>query len=447
MSHSRSHARSRGRVDRNLLFRRGFAGGWAWITLAVGGSLTALAQPGGSEAVLVEVATVVQKDVSEGQAYVGSVMPARRTTVGSAVAGRVETLFVDEGDAVGMMDNDDREVSGQELVQLRTSTIDLEIAAATAEARLREKEWEELKNGSRPEEIAQATARWESAAALATYAEARFNRIGELYRKNTSATQEQFDEARSAKIAADKVLEGARAELDLVTQGPRGEKIEQAKARWDMAEAEVQRLQDMRAKYTLRAPYPGYVVSMLTEKGAWIQQGDPVAEIVELDPVEIVVSVPEAYITALREGMQIRAEVDALPDQLFEGTVYRIVPQADLRSRTFPVKVRLSNPAPGGDPLLKAGMLARVMLAVGEPRPALMVPKDALVLDVRATQIVVVDQKLQIRLIPVQLGVAQEGLIQVMDSTGSLREGDQVVIRGNERLRPGQTVEIQTNKR
>ena len=53
-----------------------------------------------------------------------------------------------------------------------------------------------------------------------------------------------------------------------------------------------------------------------TEDGAWIKQGEPVVELVSVDPMEVSVSVPEEYIASLRPGMPASLQLDALPTRL-----------------------------------------------------------------------------------------------------------------------------------
>jgi RND family efflux transporter MFP subunit len=138
--------------------------------------------------------------------------------------------------------------------------------------------------------------------------------------------------------------------------------------------------------------------------------------------------------------------LEAVAGKVYPATVSRIVPQADVRSRSFPVKIELSNPRGDDGHELKAGMLAQVTLAVGRPQPALLVPKDALVLGGTMTLVYVVEsdpkKRTTVRAVPVQLGVADRGDIQV---TGDLKAGQKVVVRGNERLRPGTHVVVVEN--
>jgi HlyD family secretion protein len=162
-----------------------------------------------------------------------------------------------------------------------------------------------------------------------------------------------------------------------------------------------------------------------------------------IDPVEITVAVPETYIVSLRAGMSATVMLDAATAKAYPATISRIVPQADVRSRCFPVKIELPNPRGDDGHELKAGMLAQVTLAVGHPQPALLVPKDALVLGGRMPLVYVVEDdpngRAMVRAVPVQLGVADRGDIQV---TGDLKAGQKVVVRGNERLRPGMQVMV-----
>ncbi|MCA9141584.1 MAG: efflux RND transporter periplasmic adaptor subunit [Planctomycetales bacterium] len=393
--------------------------------------------------VTVIVAQVVQREVSAGQTFVGAVVPPRRSVIGSAVDGRVSAVYVDAGDAVGPPEPDDNGTQrGQPIAQLLTDTISIEIASAQAEMLLRKHELAEMEAGSRPEEIAEAKARLGAAQALREFTKARFDRTKALFENSNTASLDELEQALSASIAAEQNQVAAKATADLAIAGPRKEAIEQARARLEVATENVSHLESQKAKYTLRAPFEGYVVKKHTEVGAWVSRGDPVAEVIELDPIEIDVAVPEAYIAHVRIGAATQIHVDAVPDHAFTGTVARIIPDADLRSRSFPVKVRLSNPKTEDGHILKPGMLARVTLAVGPPVQALLVPKDSLVLGGPQPSLMVVTvnpetKQESVRPVPVRLGVTDGSLIQVI---GELAPSDRVVVIGNERVRPGQPI-------
>lgn len=384
----------------------------------------------------VAVAKVVEREVTTGHRIVGTLNPVKVSIIGSAVDGRVIRFPVNQGDAVRQ---------GDLLAQLRTDTLDIELDAARAELELRTQELAELKNGSRPEEIAQAEARKLSANASMEYAKSKYERTLALYNRGGAATEADLDEARSLATQAEQAFLEATATYDLVKAGPRTERIKQAEARVNLQQESIRLIEDRIAKHTLVAPFDGFVTAEHTELGAWLQQGDPVAQVVRLDEVELVVDVLGLLVTRLKRGLTVRVEVPSFPNELFTGTIERIVPQADVRSRTFPVVIRVENRIEEEVPRLKAGMLARVDLPTGTRRRMPLVPKDALVLGGPKPLVFVVDvgagdgKTGTVRAVPVELGVADGASIQV---DGPVRQGEYVVVRGNERLRSGQKVSV-----
>ncbi len=222
----------------------------------------------------------------------------------------------------------------------------------------------------------------------------------------------------------------------------------QADAQVSLQIERVNLIKDRLSKHTIVAPFDGYISAEFTEVGAWINGGDMVATVVELSRVEIETPATAEVVTQLRPGVSIRVEFPEFPSKLMIGSVDRIVPVADPRSRTFPVLVKLENEWQDGQPVLLAGMLARVHLPIGDSTLRPMVPKDALVLNGQDRSIFVIDPNPDgttgiARKVAVQLGVASEGWIQV---DGDVQEGQLVVIEGNERLQPDSEVTIVHSK-
>jgi len=407
------------------------------LSLLAGAALTLSARAAQAQfgPVPVAVEQVVQRKVAEGQTFVGTVMPVRHSIVGSAVDGRVIEFYVNEGDFVK---------KDQPLAQLRTEALEIQVAAAKAEWDLRKQELAELENGSRPEEVQHAKAQALAAKAHLAYRQSRYKRMRELVERRASSPDETQDAASAAETAL-QLYHQAKATYDMAVQGPRKEKVLQAKARVLSALEEVHRLEDQLRKHTVVSPFDGFVIAEHTEIGQWISQAAPVAEVVELSEVDVHAWVLENYVPTLKVGMPVLVRISALPDQTFSGEVRRIVPQADTKSRSFPVKIRLENTITPDGPLLKPGMLAQATFSIGKQQTATLVPKDALVLGGPAPLVYVVDgarkvgQSGKVRAVPVQLGVVEANLIQV---TGDIKPGDSVVVQGNERLRPGMEVTL-----
>lgn len=212
-----------------------------------------------------------------------------------------------------------------------------------------------------------------------------------------------------------------------------------------MQQAVVERLADQITKHTIISRFAGYVVTENTEEGQWVNQGDPVAEVVAVDEVEIVAQVVEQSIPFVELDSEVSVEVPSLRGRIFAGRVSEIIPQGDERARTFPVKIVVTNEITPAGPVLKPGMYARVLLPIGAQQQAIMAPKDSIVLGGPGPVVYVVDGETRqggeakVTPMPVKLGVALGPLIQV---EGGLQPGQFVVVEGNERLRPGQAIRV-----
>jgi len=391
-------------------------------------------------AVPVRVARAERRELAAGQSFVGTVYPARISDVGSAVDGRLVSLPVLEGEHVE---------AKQPIAELLRGLLEIERQGAAAELERLRQMLAELTAGTRSEDVDQARAAAEGFEARREYARSRFERLKRLAERGTSTTDELHDaQAELRQIEAQ--LRGSRAALALAIAGPRKEQIAQAAAAAAVQESQVERIDDQLAKHTIRSPFDGWVIELFAEQGQWVARGGLVARIAELDTVEVEVEVPELSIGSLGRGVEVRLEFDAAPHQTWIGRVDRVVPQADLLSRSFPVKVAIENRIVDGQPTLRGGMLARAWLPVGRTGLATVVPKDALVLGGPSAMVYCVDSANAatggqtatgtVRPVQVAIGATIEGSVEVR---GGLDPGQLVVIRGNERLRPGMAVTFQ----
>ena len=409
------------------LIRRGI------LTIALAMSSTsAFAQPGRPPA-NVAIAAAVQQELSTGQSFVGTVMPLRTSNIGSAVDGRVVEFPLNEGDRVK---------KGDLIVQLLTGLIEIERAAAEAQLSLATAKLSQLQV-SQSDQIKQAEARARNAKAQADYTAARLRRIDSLARQNTM-TEDERQEAVAARDQAASAFQEASLAWE-VAKNSATALMDQAEAEVAAAQEEVNRVKDQIAKHSIRSPFDGYLITEHTEVGEWVTKGGLVAKVIELDQVDVQVFVPENYLPFLKIGEAVRVEVTALPDEAFNGQVAVIVPEADPRTRSFPVKVRLPNSFDGDRPMLRSGMFARVHLPVGRRGDATLVHKDAVVLGRGTPLIFVVDpdpsnpKSGKVRPVQIALGTAQNNLIEV---TGAIKPGEKVVVQGNERLFGGETVVV-----
>jgi len=150
----------------------------------------------------------------------------------------------------------------------------------------------------------------------------------------------------------------------------------------------------------------------------------------------VLVNVPEEIMRFIRSGIEVRVRAGGKENR---GKVFAIIPQGDISTRTFPVKVRMNNTHS-----LVEGMEARVNLPTNNRRKTLIVPRDA-VLNLFGKNVVfaIVDSKA--RLMPVRV-IGYQGNQAGVEGEG-LAEGMKVAIKGNERLQDGQAVTILNRNR
>jgi len=382
------------------------------------------------------VSPVFEREIQERRSYVGSVIAPRSVLVGSAVAARLERIHVEEGDRVE---------AGEIIAELERDVIEAQLQAARAELERRKQQLAELEAGPRPQELEAALARVEAARLGLELARRRQRRVQSLYDRG-AARDEELDDASTAVDQAAQRLRQAEAEYELLRAGARPEAIAQARAAVAAQQALVEQYAREYEKHLVRAPFTGYVVRRYTDKGAWVTQGGPIVELVELDVVDIEVPVPEDDVARLRYDAAARVTIDALRGRAFTSSDIRVVPRAIPGTRTFPVRIRLKNEFdPHKRPLIKVGFFAQAELPLGERFVATLIPKDALVPG-RATPTVFV---LAGRAAPgatakvraVRLDVLL-GWRQCVAVRGNVQPGELVVVEGNERLVDGQEVRV-----
>ena len=152
-------------------------------------------------------------------------------------------------------------------------------------------------------------------------------------------------------------LASARAQLQRLEEGPEEAQIQAAEAQVRQAETALYLAQLQLEKATVRSPIDGIVAGVNLAPGAMALPGSPALRLFS-PTVKIVIPVEENRMAHLRIGQPATIQVNAYPDQTFEGTVAIIAPQLDTATRTVRVTVQ-----PTGDTtLLSPGMFATVEL-------------------------------------------------------------------------------------
>ena len=185
---------------------------------------------------------------------------------------------------------------------------------------------------------------------------------------------------------------------------------------------------------TIKAPYPGVITIVHTEVGAWLGVGDSVVSMVNDRDLEVEADVPSNRVAALDTDTVVSLVLDDGSEHM--AVVRAVVPEENSLTRTR--QVRFTPRFEAVRKPLAANQSATVVLPAGRGRAVLTVHKDAIVRKQgQAFVYVAKDGQAQIR--QVQLGQAVGGRLEVLGGVGP---GEVVVVRGNERLRPGQPIAV-----
>ncbi len=275
--------------------------------------------------------------------------------------------------------------------------------------------------------------------------------------------QGQVEQTRAGLKQAEDALADARVEFlrfealfkeDAVTR----QQFEKMKLQYELAQS---RLAQARAGHntasgqlryaTVTSPIAGVVTKKMAHAGDLATPGQPVLVVENTGRLQVETQVPESVLSALKPGAQVRVEVDGQA-KTQTARVARISPAADPVSRTFLVKLDISN-LPHPQPLsrtrergastdaeaphiLRSGLFARVLFPQGE-RETLTVPAGALVNRAGISGVFVVGQDGVIQFRMVRAGEQRDGRLEILSG---LTDGERVVSGGAEKLESGDRI-------
>ncbi|MGH7477429.1 MAG: efflux RND transporter periplasmic adaptor subunit [Longimicrobiales bacterium] len=209
------------------------------------------------------------------------------------------------------------------------------------------------------------------------------------------------------------------------------ERIARAKSGLETAEVALRRARLDLAQTTLRSPFPGRVASLLVVPGEWLQPGDELLTIVDIDPIKVEVQVLESEIGFITAGSRAQVTFAAFPETPFGGRIATINPVVAGDTRTAKVTVLVPNP--GGRIL--PGMFARVSLDARKFADRILVPREAILERDRRTMLFVhEDGRAKWRY--VTTGLQSERLVEIVENpeTEMVEPGEVVLVGGHHTL-------------
>lgn len=286
----------------------------------------------------------------------------RQTELAFNDSERIAAVLGQEGDKVRR---------GQLLARLDTNRLMPQVDQARAQADAQRAALDRLRNGNRPEEIAEARANVESAQADAANARLQYERLKKVAQSSSgrAVSQQDLDNAKATLDVNEARLGVNQKALQLEIAGPRKEDIAQAEAQLGADEAQAAFLRQQLADAELRAPLDGVIRARLMEPGDMASPQKPVFSIAIMDPKWVRAYVSETDLGKVHPGMAASVAVDGFPNKRFEGWVGFISPEAEFTPKTVQTEelrtslvyeVRVFVKDPSDD--LRLGMPATVRL-------------------------------------------------------------------------------------
>lgn len=363
-----------------------------WPAFELAGSSEGESQPGAPPPTTVRVAAVHQAEVIPRQSLPGTLRSPSQTHVAAREAGAVAEVRINEGSTVEAGDVlvrlDDR--------RLRSQLEEAKARRSSAEATLLQREAERERS------------------------KADFTMKRELFEQNAISRRELLDAERERNVAVARALAAERNIEEI------GHQLELLQVRLD--------------DLVIVAPFSGHISERQIEPGEWVSAGMPVATLHSTEQLEAWVQVPERFYDAVQANPgETRIRVRATGDEAVLRTV-QAVRAVDERSRTFALVATIDNAHARFSP----GMSISAEVPMSPPATRLVVPVDAVIRDGENSYLYAARQDAEtVRAERVAVTIIEHlpGVLAV-EAHGSLSTEDQVVIEGNERLQPANTLEL-----
>ena len=410
---------------------------WKWILFSVLICIGALAlyrgwgatqkksgKRGLQTEISVQISPVVRKNLTYSLSATGDITPMMQVDLFPRVSGYLERIYVNLGDSVHQ---------GQVIARIDQADFAQKVKEGEAKVAHAKAQLSELEAGSRPEELRQAEEAVRQAQSRFDNAKLHYERVDALFKKQVMSKKE-MDLADMEYRVAEAQLTSSQQNLKLIKEGARLEVKEASRAKLKEMEALLAQEQIRLQNTLIVAPFQGEVVRKYLDAGALVSSSTPIVNLVHTMTLKIVANVLERDIPLLKPGMRAKIQAEAYPEKVFEGRVARVNIGLELSTRTLQAEIEI----PNSDRLLKPGMFARIEVVLLEKPEVLAIPSIAVILNQGERFVYVVEGNKAARR-PIVTGIEQERFVEIKEG---LKEGDQVVTRGQEAIRENTTLRV-----
>lgn len=272
---------------------------------------------------------------------------------------------------------------------------------------------------------------------------------GTMVQAGDLLVQQDISSEKAQLRGAEAVRDLAKVNLERLSKLLTDEAISQsqyddAAAKFKEDAAQVDNIQAIIAKKTIRAPFAGRLGIRLVNLGQTLNEGEEIVSLQSLEPIFVNFLLPQQQLPQIQRGLRVQVTTDALPGQIIEGEVTAINPQVDSSTRNLRVQATVAN----SQERLRPGMFVKVAVLLPVQEKVLAIPATALLYAPYGDSVFVVEEKKSekdgqsgkiVRQQFVRLGEKRGDFVSVVSG---LKEGETVVSTGAFKLRNGQAVVV-----
>ena len=352
----------------------------------------------------------------------GTVISKDTVNLSPKTTGRLADLYVQQGDPVE---------AGQIVARMEVGSLVAELQQRKAQLDQVEADYAKILAGNRAEDIRQAEARLVTAQSQVDLTTTRLERFEDLARQG-AISQNDLDQYVNEAQSAVANFNEVQQQLKATTSGSRPEEIAAAAANVAAAQAQFEVIETELADANILAPFAGHVTQTYATIGAIVTPTTTASATASATSssilalaagLEVEVDILEANIGQIQVGQSVEIVAEAFPNQVYEGQVQRIAPEAIIENNvtTFQVVVELLT----GADQLRSGMTVDATFIGETLTDALMVPTVAIATQDGQLGVQMPDSEGNADFQPVTVGITQAGRTQILQG---LEVGDQIFL-------------------
>jgi len=403
------------------------------LTLSCSKSPATTAQPSSDKVqpLTVQVERVTPKPISRIFETTGDVVATKTVTLAATTEGPILFCPWREGDWIH---------AGQKAIEIDRPLYREEVRGVAASLAVARARLNDLKAGSRPEEIAQAEETVKKLQEATAFSRTDMERIGKLVERGGLPGEAQ-DKARVTFVDLQSQLASAQERLGMLKSGPTQTAIAVQEALVKEAEAKLDWSKAKLAEGTLVAPFSGVVTKVYVRPGDLANLKSPLLELLDPSSILLRFAMPETIVGAKSlspgtpcDSCPISVTLDAYPGKSYRAQIVRIYPEVDRQTRHRLVEAKILDKVK-----LAPGMFARIKVSVESAPDALTVPSESVVTTLSGDQVNLIVREGKAVRVKVSTGIVQGDRTQIVSG---LQAGDQVIVLGQKSVKDGAPVKI-----